>query len=715
MKKRRYQKDSVLIKFILSFLLVLILPVFLFSFAYIKYDQKIYQDKLLKQEQDALELPLQELEQYIEEMKQIAVQTPLQSYVDQKDPMNYEKAHKLIQMLGRYRGTHSVLEEIAVYYEDYPEVIFTEKGTYSQEYYQKYMKSGKEVLLYQFVEMKESGEWITEDELADHGEDTVGFLQYIFKTPDKSCWVFTLSAKKLEELLKKNDAITILHDKNGIQLYPPQEELEKFRKDKSGVIELTDVSRSGALTIVRYVDSNQVFYEAHRMMKYFLFCMVLVLVFGVCLSTVLSFWNERPIWKLREFCESKVKDIPPMHNSIEMVRFAVNRMDEDMQTLSQQREKEYLLLQLLYGKQLNEEQAVLRLEHLKMFQNAEIYTLFLISTTDGEEGFEISRYVKAFENEKQLGCECYVMNCGCRNLIGIAGSHTKEAESLQNVFCRIMEEYPETKEEVTVYICEPCERLEEISRAYLAVLAESQKDSEEKVGQIVEVLKNPQQEFHYPELELNVLYEATVEQDTEKVVLIMEQLLESFPKQTEIDFICMALYCDIVRTYRRALNKTSLHSEELKMLLNIEKRPSPQSVQEIKAVIGAILRQSMECMKKQSISCVAVDEEINEIFRFIRENRESPDLCVKMVASQFDLSISNLSHRVKKATGRNVSDYITEMRMEYAHELLKDTDYNIQTIASMVGYTQASSFVSKFKKYYSVTPAEYRKKVKEDE
>ena len=57
----------------------------------------------------------------------------------------------------------------------------------------------------------------------------------------------------------------------------PQEELEKFRKDKSGVIELTDVSRSGALTIVRYVDSNQVFYEAHRMMKYFLFCMVLVL------------------------------------------------------------------------------------------------------------------------------------------------------------------------------------------------------------------------------------------------------------------------------------------------------------------------------------------------------------------------------------------------------------------------------------------------------
>lgn len=711
MKRRRYQKDSVLIKFILSFLLVLILPVFLFSFAYIKYDQKIYQDKLLEQEQDALDLPLQELEQYIEEMKQIAVQTPLRSYVDQKDLMNYEKVHKLIQMLGRYRGTHSVLEEIAVYYEDSPETIFTEKGTYSQEYYRKYLKNGEVVSLYQLLQTKESGEWITEDELAEDKEDTTGFLQYIFKTPDKSCWVFTLSVKKLEELLKQNDTITILYDKNGRQLYPPQEELEKFRKDKSEVIELTDVSRSGALTIDRYVDSNQVFYEAHRMMMYFLFCLVLVLIFGVCLSTALSFWNERPIWKLREFCESKVKDIPPIHNSIEMVRFAVNRMDQDMQTLSQQREKEYLLLQLLYGKQLNEEQAALRLKHFKMFKNAEIYTLFLISAADGEEGFEISRYTKLFE--KQIGCEVYVMNCGCRNVIGIAGTPRKEAERLQKVFYTILEEYPEAKE-VTIYTCEPCESLEEISRAYLAVLAESQKDFEERVGQIVEVLKNPQQEFHYPEMELNALYEATVEQDTEKIILIMEQLMESFPKQTEIDFICMALYCDIVRTYRRALNKTSLRSEELKMLLNIEKKPSPQSVQEIKAIIGAILRQSIECMEKQSATSMAEDEEINEIFRFIRENRENPDLCVKMVASKFDLSISNLSHRVKKATGRNVSDYITEIRMEYAHELLKDTDYNIQTIASMVGYTQASSFVSKFKKYYSVTPAEYRKKVKED-
>lgn len=713
MKKRRYQKDSVLIKFILSFLLVLILPVFLFSFAYIKYDQKIYRDKLLKQEQDALDLPLQELEQYIEEMKQIAVQTPLRSYVDQNDLMNYEKAHKLIQMLGRYRGTHSVLEEIAVYYEDSPETIFTEKGTYSQEYYREYLKNGEAVSLYQLLQTKESGEWITEDELADDKEDTTGFLQYIFKTPDKSCWVFTLSSKKLEELLKQNDTITILYDKNGRQLYPPQEELEKFRKDKRGVIELTDVSRSGTLTIDRYVDSNQVFYEAHRMMMYFLFCLVLDLIFGACLSTALSFWNERPIWKLREFCKSKVKDIPPMHNSIEMVRFAVNRMDEDMQTLSQQREKEYLLLQLLYGKQLNEEQAALRLKHLKMFQNVEIYTLFLISAADGEEGFEISRYTKLFE--KQIGCEVYVMNCGCRNVIGIAGTPRKEAERLQKVFYTILEEYPEAKEEVTIYTCEPCERLEEICRAYLAVLTESQKDSEGRVGQIVEVLKNPQQEFHYPELELNALYEATVEQDTEKIILIMEQLLESFPKQTEIDFICMALYCDVVRTYRRALNKTSLRSEELKMLLNIEKKPSPQSVQEIKAIIGAILRQSIECMEKQSATSMAEDEEINEIFRFIRENRESPDLCVKMVASKFDLSISNLSHRVKKATGRNVSDYITEIRMEYAHELLKDTEYNIQTIASMVGYTQASSFVSKFKKYYSVTPAEYRRKVKGDE
>ena len=134
----------------------------------------------------------------------------------------------------------------------------------------------------------------------------------------------------------------------------------------------------------------------------------------------------------------------------------------------------------------------------------------------------------------------------------------------------------------------------------------------------------------------------------------------------------------------------------------------------MKTMISRILQKSMEYLEKQCPDGETEGEEVSEIFQYIRANREDPDLCVKTVALHFNLTVSNLSHRVKKLTGRNISDYITEVRMDYAHELLKNTDFSIQTISTMLGYSQASGFVTKFKKYYSVTPAEYRKKVKGD-
>ena len=79
-----------------------------------------------------------------------------------------------------------------------------------------------------------------------------------------------------------------------------------------------------------------------------------------------------------------------------------------------------------------------------------------------------------------------------------------------------------------------------------------------------------------------------------------------------------------------------------------------------------------------------------------------------MVADYFHISASNLSHQVKAMTGRNVSDYIAERKMVYAQELLRETDYSVQEIADMVGYSQTASFIRKFKKYFSMTPLEYR-------
>ena len=80
-----------------------------------------------------------------------------------------------------------------------------------------------------------------------------------------------------------------------------------------------------------------------------------------------------------------------------------------------------------------------------------------------------------------------------------------------------------------------------------------------------------------------------------------------------------------------------------------------------------------------------------------------------MVADHFGVSISNLSHQFKAQTCCTISDYIREKKFEYAGELLRETEYSVQTIGTIIGYNQTANFIQKFKRYYGITPSEYRR------
>jgi len=97
---------------------------------------------------------------------------------------------------------------------------------------------------------------------------------------------------------------------------------------------------------------------------------------------------------------------------------------------------------------------------------------------------------------------------------------------------------------------------------------------------------------------------------------------------------------------------------------------------------------------------------------YVDDNKASSEMNVSMVADYFGMSVSNLSHRFKLYTNQKISDYITEKRFEYVGELLINTDYRISDISAMLGYTQTSNFIRKFKQYFGVTPVEYRDREK---
>ena len=64
--------------------------------------------------------------------------------------------------------------------------------------------------------------------------------------------------------------------------------------------------------------------------------------------------------------------------------------------------------------------------------------------------------------------------------------------------------------------------------------------------------------------------------------------------------------------------------------------------------------------------------------------------------------------RFKKETGKTVSEYIRDKRIEHAKYLLNTTHLQIQTIALHCGIMDVQYFSKIFKKQLGKTPKEYR-------
>lgn len=90
-------------------------------------------------------------------------------------------------------------------------------------------------------------------------------------------------------------------------------------------------------------------------------------------------------------------------------------------------------------------------------------------------------------------------------------------------------------------------------------------------------------------------------------------------------------------------------------------------------------------------------------------NHLSQNFSVKDVADYVHLSPEYFTKLFKKETGRNIKDYIVQMKVDVAKDLLGNPNIPISLVALELGYTNFSHFTQMFKKYENVTPSEYRK------
>ncbi|MFJ9387647.1 AraC family transcriptional regulator N-terminal domain-containing protein [Nocardioides sp. NPDC101246] len=94
---------------------------------------------------------------------------------------------------------------------------------------------------------------------------------------------------------------------------------------------------------------------------------------------------------------------------------------------------------------------------------------------------------------------------------------------------------------------------------------------------------------------------------------------------------------------------------------------------------------------------------VSAIISYVRDHIAEP-LSVNEMAEQAFMSPSAFSHLFRDVTGRSPYQFVKEMRLNKARELLVEDESNVTQISKAVGYRSTSHFINEFRDRFGVTP-----------
>lgn len=105
------------------------------------------------------------------------------------------------------------------------------------------------------------------------------------------------------------------------------------------------------------------------------------------------------------------------------------------------------------------------------------------------------------------------------------------------------------------------------------------------------------------------------------------------------------------------------------------------------------------------------DEQITQIQIWLQDNYQR-EILFSHIAERFGMSVRTLNRRFQNALGQTPLEYLQEIRINTAKDLLKTSNLSISEIADKVGYEDTGYFTRLFKKHLATTPNAYRETVR---
>lgn len=161
---------------------------------------------------------------------------------------------------------------------------------------------------------------------------------------------------------------------------------------------------------------------------------------------------------------------------------------------------------------------------------------------------------------------------------------------------------------------------------------------------------------------------------------------------------------DIVKSVYHFYETDSIQVNFNNIYNNVNALDTLEEVREfLRFYCGAVIR------KIEARKSLMKSDMMREMTQYITNHFQDYELSVESLADMVKLSPGYFGKLFRENTGKSVNEFLNELRMKSAGELLTGTTLTVNEISNRVGFNNSTYFITTFKKYYGMSPSFYRK------
>lgn len=202
----------------------------------------------------------------------------------------------------------------------------------------------------------------------------------------------------------------------------------------------------------------------------------------------------------------------------------------------------------------------------------------------------------------------------------------------------------------------------------------------------------------------------------EQKPLALLQKIRTLSNRSEINEFITTLHTELIKNkinieglcpiYNELIRVLSEKGSSLKLAPISEPKIFPETYADIFELLSMFAEETEENENPEVSNAL-----IKEVVQYINSNYKERIL-IQNIAKHFNVNANYLSMLFKSEIGKSFTSYLIDLRLKKAEELLENESLSLYEISEMVGYDDYFHFSKIFKKYKGLSPANYRKSVK---